>query len=260
MVRFDASAARDTDRSYQDPAIVHQRLQTLSALALKSGESALDAGCGSGLLTELMSAQVGEPGSVTGVDQSRDMLDLAAKRCHRLGNVELRQGDITDLDLESDRFDAASCIQTLLYVEDVDKAIGELHRVLKPGGRIGIIETDWRGLVVNSPDYGMTRLLSDAWDSTVPSPNLPPRLPRLLRQAGFSAIRVQAIAVINDSYNEAGYGASMLRYMAKNAIKRNTVDKQQSERWLQQLIGEEAQQDFFFCINRFLFTAVKQTG
>ncbi len=257
MVRFDASAARNTDRSYLDPAIIHQRLQTLTALALKSGESVLDAGCGSGLLAELMSAQVGESGSVTGLDQSPDMLELATNRCKQLGNVELRLGDITSLDPEAGSFDAASCIQTLLYVDEIEKAIAELHRVLKPGGRIGIIETDWHSLVINSPDYATTRLLTDAWDSTVPSPNLPPRLPGLLQGAGFSAIRVQAIAVINDSYIEAGYGASMLRYLVKNAVKHGAVKKEQAENWLQQMTGPEIQQEFFFCINRFLFTAIK---
>lgn len=257
MVRFDASAARDTDRSYLDPAIVNQRLQTLTALALKSGDSVLDAGCGTGLLTELMSAQVGDAGSVTGIDQSHDMLDLATNRCSQLANVELRQGDLTGLDLEVNRFDAASCIQTLLYVDEVDKAIGELYRVLKPGGRIGIIETDWHSLVINSPDYKMTRLLTDAWDSTVPSPNLPPRLSGFLLQAGFNAIRAQAIPVINHSYIEAGYGASMIRYLARNAIKQNIIDKQQADQWLQGLTGPDVQKDFFFCINRFLFTAIK---
>lgn len=257
MVRFDAAAARDTDRSYLDPAIVRQRILTLDALALKAGEAVLDAGCGTGLLAELMSAQVGSSGQVSGVDRSQNMLQLAADRCDILGNVKLQQGDVTSLDFETGSFDAASCIQTLLYVDDVDSAIGELYRVLKPGGRIGIIETDWRGLVVNSPDYALTRLLTDAWDAAVPSPNLPPQLGNFLRKAGFNAIRVQAVPVINDSYNESAYGASMVRYMAKNAVKRELVSREQADHWLQQLIDLAGRQNFFFCINRFLFTAVK---
>ncbi len=257
MVNFDAAAARDTDRSYLDPEIVNQRLLTIKALALKAGDSALDAGCGTGLLTELISAQVGQSGQVSGVDQSQSMLELAANRCDALGNVKLYQGNITGLDFEADSFDAASCIQTLLYVDDVEAAIRELYRVLKPGGRVGIIETDWHGLVINSPDYALTRVMADAWDSTVSSPNLPPLLNPLLRQAGFNAVRVQGIPVINDSYNESGYGASMIRYMAKNAIRQEVISRQQADHWIQQIMDLSEQQNFFFCVNRFLFTAVK---
>lgn len=257
MVRFDAKAARDTDRSYLDPEIVNQRLQTLRALALRAGEKVLDAGCGTGLLAELMSAQVGDQGQVTGVDFSQNMLDLAEDRCNELGNVELHRGSVTELQFEADRFDAASCIQTLLYVDGVDTAIGELHRVLKPGGRIGIIETDWHGVVISSPDIKLTRVMLDAWDAAVPSPNLPPKLIPVLHAAGFSAIHAQAIPVLNASYNGASYGASMIRYLAKNAVKQNVIDQQQADRWLQQIAELADQQGFFFCVNRFLFTAVK---
>lgn len=257
MVKFDAPAARDTDRSYLDPEIVKQRLLTLDALAINAGDSVLDAGCGTGLLTALMSAQAGQSGQVTGLDQSPHMLELAATRCNALGNVKLHQGDITNLNFDTDSFDAASSIQTLLYIEDVDSALKELYRVLKPGGRIGIIETDWHGLVINSPDIALTRTMTDAWDSTVASPNLPPRLIPLLRETGFKAVSVQAIPVINSSYNKSGYGASMIRYMAKNAVKQEHITQQQADQWTKDIKTLAKQKSFFFCINRFLFTAVK---
>lgn len=257
MVEFDAPAARNTDRSYLDPEIVKQRLVTLDALAINAGDSVLDAGCGTGLLTALMSAQAGPSGQVTGLDQSPHMLELAANRCGAMDNVKFHQGDITNLGFDSDNFDAASCIQTLLYVEDVDSAIGELYRVLKPGGRVGIIETDWHGLVINSPDHALTRIMTDAWDSTVASPNLPAKLMPLLRKTGFKAVSVRAIPVINSSYNPSGYGASMIRYMAKNAVKKEFISQQQADQWVADIKSLAKQQSFFFCINRFLFTAVK---
>ncbi len=257
MVRFDASAARDTDRSYLDPEIVKQRLATLDALAINAGDSVLDAGCGTGLLVALMSAQVGQSGQVTGLDQSPQMLELAANRCGAMDNVRLQQGDITSLGFDSDSFDAASCIQTLLYIEDVETALRELYRVLKPGGRVGIIETDWHGLILSSPDHKLTRIMTDAWDATVASPNLPPGLIPLLRKAGFKAVSVQGIPVINSSYNQSGYGASMVRYMAKNAVKQGHINQQQADQWIQEIKSRAKKQSFFFCINRFLFTAVK---
>lgn len=257
MVKYDAKAARETDRSYLNPEIAQQRLKTLEALSLNAGEQVLDAGCGTGLLSELMSAVVGDSGRVTGLDYSQDMLDIASARCEPLTNVELQQGSVTELEFEPNSFDAASCIQTLLYVDEVETAITELRRVLKPGGRIAILETDWRGVVLNSADHQLTRHIFDAWDASVASPNLPTRLKTMLLNAKFSAVRVQAIPVLNSSFNANNFGASMLKYMANNAAKHGVLKKAQADSWLQQFTKADAQQEFFFCVNRFLFTAVK---
>ncbi|MCP4188957.1 MAG: methyltransferase domain-containing protein [Gammaproteobacteria bacterium] len=257
MVKYDAKAALNTDRSYQNPEIINQRLKTIEAMGLRAGEYVLDAGCGTGLLTELISNQVGESGYVSGVDFSQDMLDFATSRCESLGNVTLRQGSVTQLEFEDSYFDAASCIQTLLYVDEVETAITELHRVLKPCGRVAILETDWRGLVMNSPDHQLTRHIFDAWDEAVASPNLPTRLIPLLNQSGFSSIRVQPIPVLNTSYSRQGFGGSMLDFIAKNAVKQKLLDQDQVEQWLKGFFDLAEQQAFFFCVNRFLFTAVK---
>ena len=59
METYDKKAAELIERSYQTPEIVNQRLRTLAALALSSGESVLDAGCGPGLLHMRVRAAVG---------------------------------------------------------------------------------------------------------------------------------------------------------------------------------------------------------
>ena len=256
-VKYDAKAARETDRSYLNPEVINQRLKTIEAMALRSGERVLDAGCGTGLLTELISSQVGTSGHVTGVDTSQDMLDIAAPRCEPLGNVALHQGSVTQLGFADNTFDATSCVQTLLYVDDVETAISELHRVLKPRGRVAILETDWRGVVINSPDHKATRQILDAWDDTVSSPNLPTRLIPMLNKADFSAIHAQAIPILNASYNANSFGGSMLKYMANNAVKQKLLDRDEADQWLQGIVDLADQQAFFFCVNRFLFTAIK---
>jgi arsenite methyltransferase len=256
-VKYDAKAARETDRSYLNPEIINQRLKTVEAMALRAGERVLDAGCGTGLLTELIASQVGANGYVTGLDYSQDMLDFAVPRCEPLGNVELCQGSVTQLDFADAIFDAASCVQTLLYVDEVETAIGELHRVLKPRGRVAILETDWRGVVMNSPDHLLTRRILDAWDETVSSPNLPGKLTPMLNNAGFSAIHVQVIPVLNSSYNRDSFSGSMIKYMANNAIKQNVLEKAEADQWMQSIIDLAQHQAYFFCVNRFLFTAIK---
>ena len=257
MIAYDSKAAQNTERSYLTPEIIHQRSRTLDALALQAGEQVLDAGCGTGLLLEQMAISVGEKGQVVGLDFSPDMLDMARHRCQSFTNVALQQGSVEQLDFEPDSFDVVSCTQTLLYVEQVETALQEIHRVLKPHGRVGIIETDWRGVVFNSLDETLTRRILTAWDNAVESPNLPVKLGELLRELNFSAIRVEAIPILNTSYSGNNFSSGMLKWFAKNAVKQAAISQQESDQWqaqVQELVQRNA---YFFCVNRFLFTAVK---
>lgn len=254
---YDSKAARATERSYLNPEIISQRVRTIEALALRAGERVLDAGCGPGLLAEQMAIAVGGKGQVVGVDYSQDMLDLANQRCSKLDNVQLQQGSVEALEFEDNSFDVVTCTQTLLYVKNVDLAIDEIQRVLKPGGRVAILETDWRGVVLNNQDDVLTRKIFDAWDNTVESPNLPVKLGPMLRARRFNAIRVEAIPIINASDTENNYSSGMFKWLTKNAVKQGVVSEQECDLWMQQ-IRQLAEQDAqFFCVNRFLFTAVK---
>ena len=257
MVIYDKKAAQNTELSYQTPEIARQRIQTLEALALRAGEYVLDAGCGTGLLVHAMSSTIGSQGRIVGVDLSHDMLELAKDRCSELGNVELEQGSVTQLDFDDNSFDAASCIQTLLYVDDVETALSELYRVLKPGGRVAIIETDWRGVVLNSPDDVTTRKILDAWDAAVSSPNLPVKLTPLLKQLNFSAIKTTAIPILNTSYSDVNFSSGMLEYFSTYAVKNKVITSDDAQLWMKQIRDLSKTDSYFFCVNRFLFTAVK---
>jgi len=257
MEKYDKKAASLVDRSYQTPEIVNQRLRTLSAMALRRGESVLDAGCGTGLLLEQEALAVGDGGRAEGVDFSEDMLELASERCADMPQVQLQQGNIETLPFEDASFDALSCTQTLLYVENLKQALQELHRVLKPGGRIAVLETDWSGAILNSHDQSLTQRIFAAWDIALVNPNLPKRLRPLLRGFGFTAPQVEAIPILNSSYCENSFSANMLENYAAVACRRDIISQAESDEWLagiDRLIEEDA---YFFCVNRFLFSAVK---
>lgn len=257
MIVYDEAEARKTDRAYQTPDVTRQRMRTLEALQLKAGEFVLDVGCGSGLLTHDMAAQVGPGGRVVGVDVSQDMLDLAEQRCGDLPQVRLKQSKAEKL-LEGDgSFDAAVCVQVLLYLSDVEAALCEIYRVLKPGGRVAVIETDWRGTVLNSFDDPLTRKMLAAWDDEVPSPNLPVRLGPLMTAQGFSAVSVDAFPIVNTSITPGGWSIEMLEQFAQYAREQGAVSAADSEAWLDDLQQKGAQGSYFFCVNRFVFTAVK---
>ena len=257
MDKYDSEAAARIDRTYQAPEIVNQRLRTLAALGLRQGESILDAGCGTGLLLEQEALAVGPNGRAEGLDSSADMLAHAEARCGQLPQVNLQLGSVDTLPFDAESFDALSCTQTLLYVDQLEQALREYHRVLKVGGRLAIIETDWGGAILNSPDLALSQAIFNSWSDVVANPYLPRRLTPLLRAAGFGAIRVEAIPVVNASYSDNSFSAGMLEGFAKSAQKQNIISAAQAKSWQADVKTLAEHDEYFFCVNRFLFSATK---
>lgn len=249
--------ARRVERAYLSPEITHQRFCTLKALSVQPGDAVLDAGCGPGLLAAELARQAGDAGRVLAVDKSDGMLALARERCKGMPQVELRQSTIEELAADEASFDAVACTQLLLYISDAAGVLARMRDLLKPGGRIAIVETDWRGCVLNSDDADLTEALIRAWDEVVPSPNLPARLAPMLRAAGFVAVRVEAIPIVDTSLVPGGYSSDMIRWLRRNAVDRERVDAGRARAWLDDLERKAGQGEYFFCVNRFLFSAVR---
>ncbi len=109
------------------------------ALADKPFRSLLDLGTGTGRMLEMFGPTI-ERG--LGLDLSLDMLLLARDRLERAGlkNCSVRQGDIYDLPLPNDAFDVVILHQVLHFLDDGGRAIREAARVLRPGGRLLVID------------------------------------------------------------------------------------------------------------------------
>lgn len=257
MVEQIHNTPASLNRSYGAPELVNQRRVTLEQLGLRAGEDVLDVGCGSGFLTLELARAVGESGSVAALDLSGDMVDAARERCRGLAQVTFGQGNVTALPMPPDSYDAVTCTQVLLYVEDVETALAQMVRVLRPGGRLAVLETDWRGVVMNSADPGLTDAVYRAWDDAVPSPNLPVRLEPLMRAAGLRDIRVTAIPLLNTEFDPGLFSVSSLDWLGSNAVRQGAVTQKESRRWREGLerLGREG--EYFFCVNRFLFVGHK---
>lgn len=254
---YDEAESRNTERIYLSPEVARQRLRTLEVLGPARGEHVLDIGCGPGLLAHDLALEVGPGGRVIGIDTSPSMLALARARCESLPQVELIHGDAVDLPAGDASVDAVTCTQVLLYVEDVERAVASMQRVLKPGGRVVIVETDWRSAVLNSAHPALTESMIAAWDRAVPSPNLPERLRPLLHTQGFAAVRVEAFPMLSTHRREGGYAAGMTEQFARSARESGAVTAAQSREWLSDLERLDEEGACFFCVNRFVFAAVK---
>ena len=250
-----SNEAEELEKSYQLPEIVRQRQHTLNKLSAKRGEQILDVGCGVGFLSYEIALQTGDSGRISGIDQNSEMIRHANKRCESLRNTEFSEANAEDLPFPEKYFDAACCTQVLLYVNDVAQVLSGIRRVLKPAGRIIIVETDWRGVVLNSDYDSITRKIFSAWDAAVPSPNLPVRLGPLLVDNGFCNVDVEPIPILNTEYTPSQFSHGMMNWITRNALKKGVITKEQSQKWLDDLDEKGKSGNYFFCVNRFLFSA-----
>lgn len=112
------------------------RRQALLRAGLKPGMRALDVGVGTGLVARQAVDILGDPRMVTGVDPSPGMLGSAKLP----EGVELVEGRAEDIPFPDNSFDFLSMGYALRHISDLSVAFAEFHRVLKPGGRICVLE------------------------------------------------------------------------------------------------------------------------
>jgi SAM-dependent methyltransferase len=103
----------------------------------RGDERALDAGTGTGALAFALAPHVGE---VLGIDRVPELLDEARNRGAPFSNITFAEGDATALDLGSGSFDLAGCARTLHHVHRPELVVAELARVVRPGGRVLVID------------------------------------------------------------------------------------------------------------------------
>jgi arsenite methyltransferase len=256
-LRFDAAAARRIDEIYATDDVVAQRRAVIAALAPVPGERVLDLGCGPGYLAAEIAALVGPGGRVHGIDTSDSMLAIAAARARPPGAapVELGTGDALAVPLPDGAVDAVVCTQVYEYVDDMPAALAEARRVLAPGGRLVVLDTDWDSIVWRSRDDArMARVLA-AWDEHLAHRDLPRLLPQLLREAGFALADARIVPILNVGHRRATYSGGMMELIAGFVPGRRGVDAAEAAAWSADLVSMG--DDYFFSLCRYLFTAVR---
>jgi ubiquinone/menaquinone biosynthesis C-methylase UbiE len=120
-------------------ALGERRRLRYPLLGLRPGDAVLDAGCGAGEVCVDLRELVGSAGRVVGIDASALMIDTARTR---VTTAEFEVADITALPYDDNTFDAARSERVLQHLDDPQAAVGELARVVRPGGRVMLIDPD----------------------------------------------------------------------------------------------------------------------
>jgi SAM-dependent methyltransferase len=163
---------------------------------LQPGLSVLDCGCGPGSITLGIAARAA-PAEVVGIDFEQSQIERAAAGAARtdVANLRFETADCYALPFGDANFDRAFSHALMEHLRDPVRALRELHRVLKPGGIIGVCSPDWGGFILSPPSSELARAV-EAY-MRLQSKNggdvrVGRKLGAHLAAAGFAAVRMSA--------------------------------------------------------------------
>lgn len=249
---YDAEMAAKQEQMARTEEMVRQRSEIMRVLSPGQAEVILELGSGNGILARDMLNAVGSEGRVVGLDSSETILEMARHICRE---GEFLLGDAQDLPFEDGTFDAIVAAQLFCFLDDVDCALTEAFRVLKPGGRIVILGTDWETLVWTSSDPTLMKRVMTTYQAVYADARLPRSLPMRLALAGFSSISAEGFVVLNTSFGEDTYARQSAGFATSIMDSSSEFSSQEQAAWLEDQQELARTGGFFFSLNRYLISA-----
>lgn len=184
-----------------------------AGLGLTAGSKVLDLGCGTGHeLAQLESDGV----QAFGIDFSEAMLRSSRDRLASQGRpARLVAADGQQLPFLDGMFDGCRIERVLQHVSSPAAVLREVRRVLRPGGRVGILEPDWASLTLASTDPIAARVVADEVGGDIAHRDVGRHLRRLLVEAGFVEVRIEVELVVHSSVESLANMVSLERAAAR---------------------------------------------
>jgi ubiquinone/menaquinone biosynthesis C-methylase UbiE len=257
--RFD-SAGRDQLVDVRDlqaalPGIRRLRNWAHDALALQPGEHAVDIGCGSGSEVLAFADAVGPTGTAIGVEPDPHLLTAAERRATQAGSpAKFHSGDAYGLPFGADSFDAALCERVFQHLTAPIRAANEIARVLRPGGRVVVVDSDWGTAIVHPGDRQVVREVVDTLVSATTNPFSGRRLPGLLTKAGLVIDEIGSHALVQDRTVGAG---SLVSRISAMAVARGVITEAQRDQLIADLKQGAESGDVHLSVTMFAVLAHK---
>lgn len=166
------------------PGVQRLRDWALDVLAPQAGETAVDVGAGAGTEVRRLAGLVGEAGQAIGVEPHAGLRSVAEERAAGT-TARFVDGDATALPFADGSVDVLRCERVFQHLADPDAAAREFVRVLAPGGRALVIDSDWGSQVMHPGDPDVVRRLQEAMLARTPNPFAGRLLRRQLLRAGL---------------------------------------------------------------------------
>ncbi len=223
--------------------------QMLLSAKLKPGDRALDIAAGTGEQSILAARIVGPTGLVLATDISAEALHVAASLAQQenLVSISTRVMDAQQLDLDDETFDAAICRNGLMLLPRLQQALGEIHRVLKPGCNLAALvwSTPERNLLHSLP-LALVKKYTGAFSYATSSIHVPEpfsladkrRFGQALQDAGFRAVALQAIPLQLRFASVDAFLESRRRLMAGTIEQLSQPDQQRLMQEIRQVLSQ----------------------
>lgn len=182
---------RVLDTVRQEPLNAAYKQRTVELLDPQTGGCYLEVGTGTGDDALAFAARFST--SIVGVDSSSVMVEEARRR----GLMDAVAADAHALPFEADRFDGAWADRTFQHLADPAAALGEMVRVVKPGGRIVVADPDYgtQGAAVADQELAR-RVLRFRAEFALRNDTLAHQMARLFAQAGLTDVRVEMVPIV----------------------------------------------------------------
>jgi ubiquinone/menaquinone biosynthesis C-methylase UbiE len=241
------------DRIQDAPDVRALRAELLTRLDLRSGETVLDLGCGTGDHSREVAHRVAPDGTVVGVDFSHSMIaEATGRQASSSVAATFEQGDAQQLRFPDDTFHACRTERMLCHVPDCDAALREMVRVLRPGGRIGVIDIDTAGLMIDSADRAITAAFAASMTDKVQNAWVGRTLRRRMTEVALVDIDVRPRVI------EVGYGVIEPMIEAHITLMQEAgIDTEVLEEWRRELEYANLAGTFFMGMTMFVATARK---
>ena len=227
----------------RSPDEIAIRDEYLRLLGVAPGDRVLEVGCGSGAVVRALAQRVA-PARVVGVDASAALINVARELAQKEGFgtlTEFQTADCRALPFSDNAFDAVLAVTTLSHVPDVEKAIREMIRVARPGGRLGVFDIDGDSFVISHPDRDLTRRIVAAFsDHGLVNGWLMRSLAGILRSHGLRNVHTRGFMPLDTR----GYYANAARRVADIALQAGAITRAERDDWLEKLEGQFASERF----------------
>lgn len=128
--------ASSWDERFIDAELADFLKTLVPKFSLAGGQKVLDLGTGTGVLIPYLVREVGSSGLIVAVDFAEKMVEICKNKYSSLSNVKIELQNVEELDFPNDYFDAVTCFGLFPHIENKQKALSQIGRVLKPGGKL----------------------------------------------------------------------------------------------------------------------------
>ncbi|WP_432176447.1 methyltransferase domain-containing protein [Streptomyces sp. Tue6028] len=209
-----------------------------TALDVRPGERALDIGSGTGSQTRHLAAAAAPGGAVLGIEPNPGLRAVAEQRTEPGGRARFMDGDALSLPVPDGSIDVVWCERVLQHLLEPEKAVVEIARVLRPGGRVALLDTDWATTILHPGDPETVAAVTSGALSAAADPYSGRKLVGRLAAAGLVVDDRGSQALLQDHTTVAW---PLIRMLGESAVRRGLVTEAQRDRLYEDLTGAAAQ-------------------